>query len=227
MKYLNCKSNYVNYKINKEGLFLIIDSLIDNKNLVFIILAYFKVKEFIAEAETPEDYFAIFMLIIIMYPGYWIGIKILSLFSKKEKNQKKLKNRGIALTNHGMYGKALVCYNKALKLNPKDGEVWVNKGSVLGSLGKHEEAIACYDKALKLNPNDDEIWFNKACSESKLNNKIKSIEYLRRAIELNITNKESAIEDEDFNNIRNDEKFIELVNSSQKNESLNSKNDFN
>lgn len=118
-----------------------------------------------------------------------------------------LKSRGNALDNHGMYEKALICYDRVLEINPKDEETLVNKGIVLGNLGKHEEALICYDKALKINPTADDIWFNKACSESKLNNKTKAIEYLRSAIELNIKNKESAIEDNDFDNIRNDKKI--------------------
>ncbi|MCK4797995.1 MAG: tetratricopeptide repeat protein [Spirochaetes bacterium] len=183
--------------------------------LIILLADYFSVRPDLFE--RAGNLLAAFPLVVW---AMWRSKFFVEPVAKKkvlEEIQEAWKNRGNALDNHGMYEKALTCYDKALEINPKDDEVRVNKGVVLGNLGKHEEALACYDKALEINPTADDIWFNKACSESKLNNKIKAIEYLRRAIELNMKNKENAVEEKDFDNIRNDKRFIELVNSSQNN----------
>jgi len=49
---------------------------------------------------------------------------------------------------------ALDCFNKAIKLNPKDAVINRNKGVVLNHMGKYMEAIVFFDKAIQLNPND-------------------------------------------------------------------------
>ena len=49
--------------------------------------------------------------------------------------------------------KAVIFYDKAIKLDPKFIEPIFNKGKVLGRIGNHEEAIAYFHTALSINPN--------------------------------------------------------------------------
>ena len=48
---------------------------------------------------------------------------------------------------------AVLCFDKAIKMNPEYADAWVNKGSALFYLGRNEEALQCAKKALTINPN--------------------------------------------------------------------------
>lgn len=48
---------------------------------------------------------------------------------------------------------AVLCFNKALKINPEYADAWANKGSALFYLGQNEEALQCANKAIAINPN--------------------------------------------------------------------------
>lgn len=48
------------------------------------------------------------------------------------------------------YEEAIHYFDKALKINPRDGEALHNKAISLGSLGRYEEAIRYFDKALEI-----------------------------------------------------------------------------
>ena len=58
--------------------------------------------------------------------------------------------RGFILEMLGDFQGALECYNKIIKLNPEDPEVWNAKGNILSEMNRTEEALECYDKALEL-----------------------------------------------------------------------------
>ncbi|RIE15808.1 protein kinase domain-containing protein, partial [Candidatus Cryosericum septentrionale] len=59
-------------------------------------------------------------------------------------------NKGSSLDSLGRYEEAILCYDKALELDPRYVASWSNKGASLDSLGRFEDAIHCYDKALEL-----------------------------------------------------------------------------
>ena len=58
----------------------------------------------------------------------------------------------MALGILGETEKALMCYNKVLKLDPNFKEAWVVKGMALGGIGTVGEAIECFDNALRIDP---------------------------------------------------------------------------
>jgi len=69
----------------------------------------------------------------------------------------------------GEYENSIVCYDKAIKIDPKWVSPWLGKGMTYWILKKHEDAITCYDKANDLLKNGsnatdfferitDEIW---------------------------------------------------------------------
>ena len=68
----------------------------------------------------------------------------------------------------GRLEEALVCYDRALALNPRLEQAWVNKGAALGELGQMEESIDCCDYALALNPRLPEAWINKGAVLGRL-----------------------------------------------------------
>ncbi|BAZ70092.1 TPR repeat-containing protein [Fischerella sp. NIES-4106] len=78
-------------------------------------------------------------------------------------------------------------------------------------MGRYEEAIASYDQAVEIKPDDHQAWYNKACCYALQRNIEQAIEYLREAINLNPEYREMAKTDSDFDGIREDERFQELI----------------
>ena len=102
-------------------------------------------------------------------------------------------------------------FDKALEIDPNYAYAWHNKGSALNNLVKYKEAIKSFDKALELNPNDANAWYNRASSKIKLGNIKDGLSNLKKAIEIDKNNIELAKEDKDFESIRNDERFKDLI----------------
>lgn len=70
-------------------------------------------------------------------------------------------NLALSYQNIKNYSSAIKYYDKAIKLNPKDGDVWQRQGICYGMLGKYQEAIKCFDKAIKIAPKDIKALQNK------------------------------------------------------------------
>ncbi|QDL07987.1 prenyltransferase [Brasilonema octagenarum UFV-E1] len=125
-------------------------------------------------------------------------------------------NRGIALQNLGRYEEAIASYDQALKIKPDYDSAWNNRGIALQNLGRYEEAIASYDQALKFKPDYDSAWYNKACSYALQGNIEQAIENLEKAIHLNPDKyQEMAKTDSDFDSLREDERFLVLIQAQQ------------
>ncbi|MGP1371495.1 MAG: TPR end-of-group domain-containing protein, partial [Almyronema sp.] len=81
----------------------------------------------------------------------------------------------------------------------------------LRKLGRYEEAIAAYDQALTIKPNNANVTYNKACAYG-LQEKVElAIKFLSQAIELDFKYREMAKTDSDFDAIRDDEQFQQLL----------------
>ena len=65
---------------------------------------------------------------------------------------------GKKLFTEEKYQEAIVCYNKAIELNPNDENAWCFKGKCLSDMQRYEEAIVCYNKAIELNSNNEDTW---------------------------------------------------------------------
>ena len=121
-------------------------------------------------------------------------------------------NQGNELFNLGRYEEAITSYDNALKINPDDHLAWNNRGIALGNLGRHEEAISSYDQALKIKPDDANAYYNKACTYAQLENISLALDNLKQAINLDSQFLEDAKTDTDFDKIRHDSRFINLLN---------------
>jgi tetratricopeptide (TPR) repeat protein len=126
-------------------------------------------------------------------------------------NSLALNNKGSALGNLGRYEEAIVYYDKVIRLNPNNADAWSDKGMYLDDLGRYEEAIMCHNKAIELNPNDGRYWYNRACTEALKGDTENGLADLKRSIELNKRQIELAKQDKDFENIRSDERFKDLI----------------
>lgn len=93
-------------------------------------------------------------------------------------------DKGMDLTDVGMYEEALEAYDRALELNPNDAIAWNNKGLTLASMERDEVAVECYDKAIENDPNYADAWFNKAMTLEDLGRSGEAEECFVKAEEL-------------------------------------------
>uniref|UniRef100_UPI001EF9FC05 TPR end-of-group domain-containing protein n=1 Tax=Crocosphaera watsonii TaxID=263511 RepID=UPI001EF9FC05 len=118
---------------------------------------------------------------------------------------------GVALGKLGRLDDAIASYDNALEFKPDDHQAWYNRGVALGNIGRFDDAIASYDKALEIKPDDPSVYYNKACAYA-LQNKIQlAIENLQQAINLDVKYKDMAKTNTDFDSIRDNEQFQELL----------------
>ena len=62
-------------------------------------------------------------------------------------------NEGFTLYQLGEYDLAMICFDRAIKMDPKHATAtYNNKGLVMYEIGEYKEAIGCFDKALSLDP---------------------------------------------------------------------------
>ena len=59
------------------------------------------------------------------------------------------------------YPKAMVHYDTALKIDPKDSTSWCHLGNMYAFEGKQEAALKAFDEALKVDPTNGSAWNNK------------------------------------------------------------------
>ena len=95
-------------------------------------------------------------------------------------------NLGSLYAQKQEWQKALICYQKAIKLNPKVAGVYRNLAKVWGKLGKEDEAAKCWYQALNLEPQsaDAEKYCQLGDIFLKQNQLEEAIACYRRAIEL-------------------------------------------
>ncbi|MDN3514818.1 MAG: PA14 domain-containing protein [Candidatus Brocadia sp.] len=76
--------------------------------------------------------------------------------------------KGVAFDKLERYHDAVICFNHALNLYPKEKNIWVYKGLSLTRIGRFSEAIDCFNKALALDPNNEDIKKKKENAEETL-----------------------------------------------------------
>ncbi len=120
-----------------------------------------------------------------------------------------IRNKAQILIKLGKCEEALDLLDKALSIDYF--LVLHEKAYCLLELNKIDEAISIYDEILINNPNDATAYYNRACAYSLKNDKDKAIEDLKKAIELNMDFKFLAMDDRDFDNIRDSDEFKKLI----------------
>ena len=119
---------------------------------------------------------------------------------------------GNSLKKLEKYEEAETVYNKAIKINSRNFLAWTNLGMVMARLKRYQEAVNCVDEAIKIKPDYYRPWYNKACYLAHLQKFDETIITLRKAISLEASLcKGLAQLDADFDSIRGDEQFLELL----------------
>jgi tetratricopeptide (TPR) repeat protein len=123
-----------------------------------------------------------------------------------------LLNRGIAWKNKKEYDKAIADYDEVILLDPKNASAFDNRGVAYAYKKEFEKAMKDYDEAIRLDPKSPNSFYNKACSYGLQMKTDAAIENLAKAFELGYKNFEHIAKDTDFDSIRNQPAFVELIN---------------
>jgi tetratricopeptide (TPR) repeat protein len=119
--------------------------------------------------------------------------------------------KGVALGRLGRYDESIDSYDRALEINPNDPNTWDNRGYALFFAGRYPEAILSYDQALSINPQHANALYNKSCALAVLGEIELAITTLQTSISIEPENRELAKTDPDFDTIRDDARFQQLI----------------
>ncbi|MDD1676680.1 MAG: tetratricopeptide repeat protein [Methanomicrobiales archaeon] len=110
------------------------------------------------------------------------------IFPSADTTPSRFVNDGIELCNQKKYEDAIVCFTRALEIDPNSAVAsiaWGRKGNCLVNLKQYEEAVQCYDRSLEINPQFSNIWFIKGFVLDSLGRTNDAIYCYERAIEIN------------------------------------------
>lgn len=93
---------------------------------------------------------------------------------------------------------------------------YLNKSAIYIEEGKIEKSIEVLTEGIKYNPYAKYLYYNRACCYARLNEPEKAIKDLRKAIILYPKIIEMINVDDDLDNLREDERFITLLNQRNK-----------
>ena len=79
----------------------------------------------------------------------------------RKKEAKEWLKKGYSFKRKKEHEKAMECFDKALELEPENGNYWADKGWSLYESGRYEDAIKCYDKAIEIKPKSPRFWNDK------------------------------------------------------------------
>lgn len=113
---------------------------------------------------------------------------------------------------------AVVDDTTILAVGAKPGEVftpskWERSAPVLAHFanGEYEQAQALLTALLEEDPDDPTVLYNLACAESLLGRSDDAVGHLQRSVRLDASFRELAKSDTDFDAVRDDPRFVELV----------------
>jgi adenylate cyclase len=107
--------------------------------------------------------------------------------------------------------KSIEMFPKFLAQHPDDARAHIFYAQTLAKLKQVDKAKAIGKKAYELSPNDTVMLYNLACLFSRLEEKETAVDYLKKALESGYQNYEWIKRDADFDNIRNEPGYIELM----------------
>lgn len=108
------------------------------------------------------------------------------------------------------FDRAAYCYQEEVKINPMEGPTWHRMGLALEKVANFDAALKCYGKATQVMPDFYLSWFNLARLFVRKGNLNMALEALSRAARLEDISFDAKWE-RDFDSIRNDSRFIELL----------------
>jgi len=120
-------------------------------------------------------------------------------------------NRGACFSAKGMQHEAIKEFERAIALDPNYAESYFNRGSSYLELGNIDLAIQDYEKFISLKPDNEDAFYNLACCFAIQEKLMDTLFWLRKALTNNNDYRKSVLEDIDFEKVRKEKYFIELI----------------
>lgn len=112
------------------------------------------------------------------------------------------------------YEEAIESYTHTLEINPNDWNALYWYSILLFYAARYEEAIDRLNQMLELRPDDADTRYNKACCHARIEQCDTALDSLQQAIELKPEYREVAKNDEDFQSLRGNARFKQLIDES-------------
>ncbi len=116
--------------------------------------------------------------------------KRITVVKGEELNYYELVDKAVSLFQLGRYKGSSDSLDKAIKIFPKNNELWLSKGQILQELGRVEEAIICFNNAIEINPEYEKGWAIKGLVLEQLGRKKEAKFCFDKAIGINPKNEE-------------------------------------
>lgn len=121
-------------------------------------------------------------------------------------------NKGVVLGRLKKFKEAIEQYNIAKELNPSYCNIYLNISALYIEKSMHRNSIKILNEGIKSACDSKaNLYYNQSCSYMKLGEIELSMNDLRKSISLNEDLREFALKDEDFQGIKEEKIFIELV----------------
>ncbi len=194
-----------------------------------LAMAYFS-KKSIQEAETAAR--KAIELGPNIFTGYWVLARICHVMNRDAEAVGLLK-KTVELNPdfHTAYGELRMAYERLgdnenmqaivkemleifpvyLSKHPDDARSHIHYAIQLATDGRSDEALQQTNKAIELSPDDPLMFYNAACVYARLNQKSLAVETLRKSIVAGLEDYEWIKTDVDFDGIRNEPGYIELM----------------
>ena len=118
---------------------------------------------------------------------------------------------GVLYAKNEKYEKAKELFQKVAKDNPSSAKVHNNLAFVYLKQENYVLAEKEFKEALRIDPDSSIPYYNLACLYSRKGMKVEALIYLKRALKRDVRVKLWAVTDDDFDDLRSDVVFQELV----------------
>jgi tetratricopeptide (TPR) repeat protein len=119
--------------------------------------------------------------------------------------------RGIELAAQRDYDRAILAFSRAMVAHPPYAAAYANRGVAYIQKQEYPKALADLGKAVELDPRDKMAHYNLAALWSLANDKARALQFLDQAFRLGFDDVDAIRRDRDFDNIRNDPGFRQLL----------------
>ncbi len=120
-------------------------------------------------------------------------------------------SRGVAYGNLGQHQRAIADFNEAIRLKPDNAVAYNNRGLAYAYLGQYKNAREDFDEAIRLKPDYYPAYYNYACLFSLQKDATQACNWLGWAIERGLKDWKYLEADKDFDNIRNEKCFVDII----------------